>query len=368
MSVTVSITRANIYAIAEGISVTISQHNGGTPTFEQLWASADEAKKLDIWYREAISDLERRLMRWVLESSGQFDLTQDGANYTLTLVLSQYWPNRLKGLLDNKVQDYLVNSVTAGWLNDFDGLTVKQDYQAMASQDLADIIDIICMQSFGFDESSRQGDGSSKSPSTIDADKRQGDSSSKSPSTIDADKRQGDAGKNTQELVLEAGYRKKDNAQKNCSDTTPPLARERTNRHKDNAAVDTRRDYTDASGTDFGYSIDDPKGEIYRRDPNPMPRPAMGMGFTPSPEHPPVPEPPAPKPPMEPEYYEQPPVQAVPPKYAPQPEYHADGKGWSDEADYDMEAEEKYINSHICGQHDLEDDADLFQPTDEYEQ
>ena len=368
-TVEINIERGKVYAIAEGISVTISQHNAGTPTYEQLWASEDEAKKLDIWYREAISDLERNLMKWVATSSGQFDLSEDGTDYKLTLKLSQYWPARLEGLLNNKIQDYLVHSVTAGWLNDFSGLEVKQDYQAMAAQDVKDVIDIICMQSFGFSEAERQDDGSDKNPSSIDATARQDDGSNKNPSSIDATARQDDGKKNAPSMVVEAGYRRKDEVKKTGMDDKPPLARDRTNRHKDNAIVDTRQDYTDMSGTDIAHRMADPCGQIYRHDAcRPITRPMMGMGYTPHPTHPPVPEPPAPKPPMEPEVYEQPPVHAVPPKFAPLPPIHANGKGWSDEADYDMEAEEKFVNSHVCGQHTLEDDGDLFQPIDSSEE
>ena len=349
MTVTVNITRAKVYAIAEGVSVTISQHNGGTPTYEQLWASEDEAKKLDIWYREAVSDLERRLMRWVAESSGQFDLEADGDDYTLQLTLHRFWPSRLEGLLDNKIQDYLVHSVTAGWLNDFEGLTVKLDYQAMAAQDVDDIIDIICMKDFAFAEAARSNDSSSKDSADAETGARQSDTSKDGPT-----------------LGVEAGYRKRDTAKKLGMDDKPSLAGDRNDRHKDNAAVDTRQDYTDMSGTDILYRMDDPCGKIYRHDNcQQLTRPMMGMGYTPSPKHPPIPEPPTEKIALEPQQYEEPPMHAVPPKFAPAPDYHANGKGWSDEAEYDEESEDRFINSHVCGQHALDDDGELFQPADD---
>ena len=160
-SITIHINRNAVYSIAEGISVTISQHNGGTPTYEQLWASPSEAPKLDIHYREAVSDLERRLMEWLSSSSSQFNLAADGADYDLTLAIP-YWPTRLQGLLANKIQDYLVHAVTAGWLNDFEGLNVKLDYGAMAAQDLTDVRDIIYQRSFGWTEQERGSDTETK--------------------------------------------------------------------------------------------------------------------------------------------------------------------------------------------------------------
>ena len=67
--VTIAIGRNKVMGVVEGISVIISQKNGGTPSFEQLWASEDERGKLDIYYREAVSDLERRLMEWLSSST-----------------------------------------------------------------------------------------------------------------------------------------------------------------------------------------------------------------------------------------------------------------------------------------------------------
>ena len=158
MKVTVQIQRKSVMGIVEGISVTISMHNGGTPTFEQLWASDAEGPKLDIYYREAISDLERHLIEYIATSSAQFDLQANGEDYVAVLDLSEHWPTQLKGLLANKVQDYLVHSVTAGWINDFDGLTVKQDYQDMAANDLTDIRSIVQMRDFKRAEAARATD------------------------------------------------------------------------------------------------------------------------------------------------------------------------------------------------------------------
>lgn len=155
MNIDISISRKGVMGIVEGISVTIAQHNNGTPTFEQLWASDNESPKLDIYYREGIGDLERQLEKWIRTSSGQFDLQAAGEDYTLTLDLNDSWPEKLKGLLSNKVQDYLVHAVTAGWLNDFDGISTKQDYQTMAANDLTDIVYILGLKEFSFDEAER---------------------------------------------------------------------------------------------------------------------------------------------------------------------------------------------------------------------
>lgn len=229
MKIEIVISRKGVMGITEGISVTISQHNGGTPSFEQLWASDSEGPKLDIYYREGISDLERRLEKWLQESSAQFDLQAIGEDYKLKLNVSRSWPTRLEGLLKNKVQDYLVHTVTAGWLNDFEGISVKQDYQAMAAQDLDDIVYIVGLKSFGFAEKERAGetdkdeetDGSAQgrgtdedkteSGYTAEADERASDSD-KSEETIfsDAEERGSDTNKDDNPYTVEAGERGKD--------------------------------------------------------------------------------------------------------------------------------------------------------------
>ena len=61
---------------------------------------------------------------------------------------------------------------------------------------------------------------------------------------------------------------------------------------------------------------------------------------------------------MEPNLYPEPPCHAVPPQYPPfppLPKVHADAVNWSDDDVYDRKREEKFIGSHICGQHDCHD-------------
>ena len=345
--VTISITRSKVYAVAEGISVTISRHNGGTPTFEQLWASSSEAPKLDIYYREAIGDLERRLMDWATSTSSQFDLTVDGTDYSLTLGMSPYWPARLTGLLKNKIQDFIVHAITAGWLNDFDGLTVKQDYQAMSAQDLLDILSIIYQREFGFSESARGADSTSKDdPDAVTAGARGSDSTEKDRSTV----------------PTHALARKKDDTIKRDNDRRPRLCIPQNLRHRDNAVVDTRADWTDWGGTGMPYR------ECMPPSPHPhrLTRPMIGTGFTPSS----VPPPPLPKnhnPENSMSYGPVPPTPLDPripddPTHPNYPDFYPNGKDWSDKPLYDAEGSERFIQRHDCGHHDCNMGGD--QPLD----
>jgi hypothetical protein len=388
--ITISITKADVYSIAEGISVTISQHNGGAPSYEQLWASPSESRKLDIYYRQAVSDLERHLMVWAAEVHAQFDLTEAGDDYELKLSMSRWWPSRLEGLLANKIQDYLVHAITAGWLNDFDGLNVKIDYMAVAASDITDIREIIHQRAFDFEEETRTEDTDEKpgddydsaSSRASDTDEKPGDDYDSATSRAsDTDEKPGDdydsassrrhdSGKDMFVLPHEAGYRKKDDVRKSGPDDKPFLCRTRTDRHRDNAVVCHHPEWTDMSGT----------GIAYRDQMPPVPtRPMKGMGYTPAPDHhipdpvppyppcPPVPPKPHPVPPSPPPYnprkepkvYPEPPYHAVPPHYPPfppLPEVHPDGKEWSDTDQYDYKAEERFINSHECGHHDCPND------------
>ena len=154
----IDIVRNSVMSIVEGISVTISQKEDTGVSFEQLWASEDERLKLDIYYREAISDLEKNITKWLGASTNQFSLEyKDEGDYTLRLSM-RYWPMKRKGLLGNKLQDYMVHAILAGWLNNFVGLEIKADYAAMAASDLTDIRDIICKKSFDFESTERTDD------------------------------------------------------------------------------------------------------------------------------------------------------------------------------------------------------------------
>ena len=226
MKIEITISRKGVMGITEGISVTIAQHNGGTPSFDQLWASDSEAPKLDIYYREGISDLERRLEKWLEKSSAQFDLQATGDDYTLRLDVNRSWPTRLDGLLKNKVQDYLVHTVTAGWLNDFEGVSVKQDYQAMAAQDLDDIVYIVGLKSFGFAEKERAEESDKDAESDGSAQGRCTDEEKEEETkTGVAEERINDADKTDNSYAVEAGERKADEEGTEASAQQPHIER-----------------------------------------------------------------------------------------------------------------------------------------------
>ena len=242
-------------SIVGGISLSISQHNGGSPSMEQLGASDSESPKLDIYYREAIGDLERKLVNFVVESTAQFDLQAAGDDYTLNLNVAESWPKRMQGLLSNKLQDYLVHSITAGWLNDFDGISVKQDYQQMAVQDLEGIRYIVELKSFAFTEHARQGESdkadeestSSAQARTADAEKADNEVA------VNAEARNTDEEKADNETAVEAEARAIDGSKE--TNETSITAQQRTadgdkadNDHSTTAEIRTADAAKDVNG------------------------------------------------------------------------------------------------------------------------
>ena len=158
MAIVINISRSDVMHVVEGYTVMLSQHNGGSPDFVSLWASAGERKKLDLYYREAIADLEQALVTYLKQSTATFVLTEEGSDYTLTIKQSTYWPEtRVMGLLGNHVQNYLVHTVLAGWLGDFAGIQAP-DYSAMAVGDLASIQSLLQFRAFDFAEVERAAD------------------------------------------------------------------------------------------------------------------------------------------------------------------------------------------------------------------
>ncbi len=181
MNVQISIIRKNVLHVVEGLTATMSQHNGGAPTFEELWASVSESKKLDIWWRDGILDLEENLMKWATATSQQYDLVADGTDYTLNLVVSDRWSDKLTGLLGNKIQYYLAHVVVAGWLGDFREIQ-EPDYTELAANDMKSILNILLYRELDFSEDehrtdSEQSDGSGVEASEHRTDSEQGDGS-----------------------------------------------------------------------------------------------------------------------------------------------------------------------------------------------
>lgn len=145
MDIKFNIVRTAVMAKVEGLTVMLSEHNPGIP-FETLWASAGDQGKLDLYYKEAISDLEDSLKRWIKQSSSQFDILATGKDYTITLRVpcNAAVVGRLNGLLANKIQDYFCHAILSYWLADLpEGAPVKPDYLDITSSDITAILDLL---------------------------------------------------------------------------------------------------------------------------------------------------------------------------------------------------------------------------------
>ncbi len=152
-TITINIVKKSVMGVVEGLSATIAQHNPEVG-FQTVWASDAEEAKLDIYYREAITDLENFLARFSSSTTQQFDLQALADDFTVTIKTLEYWPPRLSGVLTNQVQNYLVHAIMAGWLSDFPEMA-HTDYASMGANDLDAIKEILLKKDFSFAEAAR---------------------------------------------------------------------------------------------------------------------------------------------------------------------------------------------------------------------
>ena len=208
-TITIKIVKKSVMGVVEGLSATIAQHNPEVD-FQTVWASDGEEAKLDIYYREAITDLENFLARFSSSTTQQFDLQALADDFTITIKTLASWPPRLSGVLTNQIQNYLVHAIIAGWLSDFPGMN-HTDYGSMGASDLEAIKEVLLKKDFRFVEAARTADDTEKEGSSavdaeargsdaavkegnaLGAEARGSDATSKEGNTLDAEARNGDA-------------------------------------------------------------------------------------------------------------------------------------------------------------------------------
>lgn len=173
-TITIKIVKKSVMGVVEGLSATIAQHNPEVD-FQTVWASDGEEAKLDIYYREAITDLENFLARFSSSTTRQFDLQALADDFTITIKTLASWPPRLSGVLTNQIQNYLVHAILAGWLSDFPDMN-HTDYASMGASDLEAIKEVLLKKDFSFAEAERTADDTVKDGSSaVDAVARVGD-------------------------------------------------------------------------------------------------------------------------------------------------------------------------------------------------
>lgn len=163
-TVTIKIVKKSVMGVVEGLSATIAQHNQEVD-FQTVWASDGEEAKLDIYYREAITDLENFLARFSSSTTQQFDLQALADDFSITIKTLVSWPPRLSGVLTNQIQNYLVHAILAGWLSDFPDMA-HTDYAGMGASDLDAIKEILLKKDFSFAEAERKADDTTKEGSS----------------------------------------------------------------------------------------------------------------------------------------------------------------------------------------------------------
>ena len=172
-TITIKIIKKSVMGVVEGLSATIAQHNQEVD-FQTVWASDGEEAKLDIYYREAITDLENFLARFSSSTTQKFDLQALADDFSINIVTLASWPPRLSGVLSNQIQNYLVHAIIAGWLSDFPDMA-HTDYASMGASDLDAIKEILLKKDFSFAEAERKADDTTKEGSSAMASARNGD-------------------------------------------------------------------------------------------------------------------------------------------------------------------------------------------------
>ena len=191
-TITINIVKKSVMGVVEGLSATIAQHNPEVD-FQTVWASDGEEAKLDIYYREAITDLENFLARFSSSTTQQFDLQALADDFSITIKTLVSWPPRLSGVLTNQIQNYLVHAILAGWLSDFPDMN-HTDYASMGASDLEAIKEVLLKKDFCFAEAERTADDTEKEGSSaVDAEARGSDAAAKEGNTLDAEARGSDA-------------------------------------------------------------------------------------------------------------------------------------------------------------------------------
>lgn len=187
-TITIKIVKKSVMGVVEGLSATIAQHNPEVD-FQTVWASDGEEAKLDIYYREAITDLENFLARFSSSTTRQFDLQALADDFTITIKTLASWPPRLSGVLTNQIQNYLVHAIMAGWLSDFPDMN-HTDYASMGASDLEAIKEVLLKKDFSFAEAERTADDTVKDGSSaVDAVARVGDEVEKNSSFSPTERR-----------------------------------------------------------------------------------------------------------------------------------------------------------------------------------
>lgn len=187
-TITIKIIKKSVMGVVEGLTATIAQHNSDVD-FQSVWASDAEEARLDIYYREAITDLENFLARFSSSTTQQFDLQALADDFSITIKTLVSWPPRLSGVLSNQIQNYLVHAILAGWLSDFPDMN-HTDYASMGASDLEAIKEVLLKKDFSFAEAARTADDTEKEGSSaVDAVVRGSDATVKDGNTLDAEAR-----------------------------------------------------------------------------------------------------------------------------------------------------------------------------------
>ena len=138
--------------MVSAITAMIARNNGIDPDI--LWASESEYAQMDVYYHEAITALETKLAKQV-SPSAKFVYFQEGTDYSLVVDLSPRWNTKLKPLVINRLQEYLVHTILHKWIAGFPGDIVAINYADTAASDLPILVSLLQRVTFSQQEGDR---------------------------------------------------------------------------------------------------------------------------------------------------------------------------------------------------------------------
>lgn len=240
-TITIKIVKKSVMGVVEGLSATIAQHNPEVD-FQTVWASDGEEAKLDVYYREAITDLENFLARFSSSTTQQFDLQALADDFSITIKTLVSWPPRLSGVLSNQIQNYLVHAILAGWLSDFPDMN-HTDYASMGASDLEAIKEVLLKKDFRFVEAARTVDDTEKEGSSaVDAEARASDGVGKNVASPDTAMRGADT------TAKEGNYLDAEARNEDAVDKDEQRGMKGSERNPDFASQHFHQDFVDWSG------------------------------------------------------------------------------------------------------------------------
>lgn len=165
MKIKINIAKAEVYKKVEGLSVIVKDRlPADSPyTWEQIWASASDGMKLDLFLMPAWTELKVELRKYI--DCGIPVAEPRETELMMILDTGPWFRQVMAEAMKDTIEDYLVKGVTARWLDGF-GLEISKTFADEAAGLLAGIKTILISKALQ-DLASERHDGDSSSEAQL---------------------------------------------------------------------------------------------------------------------------------------------------------------------------------------------------------